>query len=534
MNMNSVLDKLSLQIDSFQEGFEVLSQAKDLKDMAKNFRQILGGNFLVSDVNIFHRKNTKSDWKDLNIKNESSGEFLSGLEVDNQFTINFLKNPDYKIFILLPLSNSSSFAILIGQKLDKSDFNALDKVSLQIFVQLLSNAYHAFLNLQKEKKLIFSLNQRVLQLNDLIDAGIELSKIDQNVSLITYALERIVALTNASKGAVQIKSGRKIKETICFPVKLKMADCKNNVNLISDEFKFLTEKYTFAVVDKESRKGIIPFDRTDKLLLESLVKQVQVALENRYLFEESLEKQRIEQDISVAGTIQKTILPETLPEVEGYDLAGINIPSKDVGGDFYDCFQLRDGKTAFVIADVSGKGVPAALLVNSLHASLHAYLESNLTLSELVQKLNLVIFNSSTIDKYLTFFIAILNPTDGKLEYVNAGHNPIFLRRKNGKLKKLLTGGTVLGMMGFEIPFESETLSLNKGETLLLYTDGIPEATSNNKDFYEDETLENYFLNNSKISASEFIDNLLADIKKFTGNVPQSDDITALYLKRLK
>ena len=277
----------------------------------------------------------------------------------------------------------------------------------------------------------------------------------------------------------------------------------------------------------------MPFDDTDKLLLDAFSRQLHVALENIFLHKEALEKQRIDRDIEVAGTIQQKIIPEQLPTISGYDIAGVNIPTRMVGGDYYDCIPLKDNRYALVIADVSGKGVPAALLVSSLNASLSAYLEIDITLSELALRLNKVIYNASTEDKYITFFIAVLDPHKGELECLNAGHNPIYLMDINGSIKELAEGGIPFGMLGMDFPYNSQKVALNPGESVLLYTDGVTEAMNHKEDQYDDvRPLTDFYRTHRDLPAARFIHLLMEDIDDFTGSTPQSDDITALYLKR--
>ena len=221
------------------------------------------------------------------------------------------------------------------------------------------------------------------------------------------------------------------------------------------------------------------------------------------------------------ASIQQRILPESLPRVEGYDVAGINIPSKSVGGDYYDCIPLDGGRLALVIADVAGKGVPAALLVSSFHAYLGAYLEAEVPLVELVARLNRVIAHASTEDKFITAFFALLDPASGSLDSVNAGHNPVFLRRADGTLTELTQGGIPLGMMDMDYPYQSESLVMGSGDRLLLYTDGIPEATDGRMKLYdEDFPLRDFVTAHVPDRASAFIAELIADVRKFTGAAP--------------
>jgi len=227
--------------------------------------------------------------------------------------------------------------------------------------------------------------------------------------------------------------------------------------------------------EKESRTGIISFDGTDQLLLDAAAQQVFAALENHYLHQESLEKERISKEISLAGDIQKKLIPEVLPILDGYDHFGINIPTKYIGGDYYDCIPLKDGRFMFIMADVSGKGVAAGLLVSTLHASVHAYIDSPFELPSLVAKLNEVIWNSSTLEKYITAFFALLDPKTGTFESVNAGHNYSYILRSDKNIDELKVGGVPLGMMDMPFPYESEKTIINVEDKLLFYTDGVTE-----------------------------------------------------------
>jgi len=193
---------------------------------------------------------------------------------------------------------------------------------------------------------------------------------------------------------------------------------------------------------------------------------------------------------------------------------------------------LTDGRYAFIIADVAGKGVPAALLVSTLNASLKAYLDMNLPLSELAIKINKIIYNASPPDKFITFFIALLNPSSGELDVINAGHNPSLILRNDGSLEKIEAGGVAFGMFDMGLPFDGQKLKLNPGERMLLFTDGIPEAMTMDEVEYSDEKLEKFFIKHNKETAQEFIEKLILDVKNFTLDTPQSDDITALCVIR--
>ena len=160
----------------------------------------------------------------------------------------------------------------------------------------------------------------------------------------------MISLTNASKGVLIVTEKNRLLNKLYFPSAFKERTLEKDGNLIESKFKFAGKIYSLKLYEKEIRYGITSFDQTDQLLLDSFTRQVNVTLENHFLHEEALEKQRIEQDVAVAAAIQQRIIPEKLPDIKGYDLAGINIPSKQVGGDYYDCFLLKDGRFALAVS----------------------------------------------------------------------------------------------------------------------------------------------------------------------------------------
>lgn len=271
------------------------------------------------------------------------------------------------------------------------------------------------------------------------------------------------------------------------------------------------------------------FSNNDIKFLDLLSLDACLAIENSRLFKEALEKERIEKELEVAASIQKMILPKTIPQVEGFEIAGMNVPTKQVGGDYFDVISLPGGKVALVIADATGKGVPAALLVSTLQACLRAYLESNLSLEELTRRVNRVIVRSSTENKFITFFIAILDPSSKKLEIVNAGHYPPLIVR-NCNLIKLPNTGVLLGC--FEsAAFVRKDYLLESNDVLVMFTDGITEATNAKGEVYGDQRFEKIITENCNQSANELKNAIYKDVKKFEGGIEQTDDITMLIVK---
>jgi serine phosphatase RsbU (regulator of sigma subunit) len=529
---SNLVEKLSLQAESFQEGFEILLKSSSPNEMIEKYLHILRGNFIVSKVTAYVKENKNADWKAVPGNKELDPADLHFISSDLKFNINYLTNQKYSVSILIPLMDQSYLGILIGPKMDKSEFNDLDKITLQILIQVFDAAYRSFLNQKRVKGLIFDLNEKVVQLNSLIDTVIEASRFDKRDVLFDLALERAASLTNASSALLQIKKDDKVVSQYFFPSHFNLKEAFETEFKIDSSFEFDKHKYQFALFEKETRNGAVTFNDLDKLLLDAIARQVQVSIENEFLNEQSIEKEKMEKELSVAASIQQRILPEKLPTIEGYDLAGTNIPSREVGGDYYECIKIGDDKYALIIADVAGKGIGAALLVSTLDAALYSYLEFDIPLTDITDRLNKLIFKSSPSDKYITFFISVLNSKTGELDIVNAGHNPIFLLKQNGTLEKLDAGGVGLGMFDFGIPFTGQKTIMSSGDRLFLYTDGIPEAMNEKEEEYSDEKMLNFFLKHSHIPSKDFINALVQDVKKHSGTAQQSDDITALILKR--
>ena len=531
--LNNLVERLSLQAESFQEGFEILTKASSLKELTSNFERLLKGNFIIKELFLFHKAAADAEWKTTGLNNFNKSD-LSYLKNCSNLDITYYDRQKFTVSVVLPLSDLSFLGILLGQKLDGTAFNDFDKITLQILLQVFNSAHKSFLNQKKEKELIFGLNEKIFQLNHLIDAGIELSRFEKRNILFELALERISSLTNATSALIIIKDNSTNHEQyFVFPAGIDRNSILNSEFKIQTDFEQRNRNYNFILSGKETRRGLTFFNELDKSLFEAVTRQVSAAIENEFLLEQSIAKELIEKEINIAASIQQRIIPEELSKIEGYEIAGINIPSKEVGGDYYDCINLSSGKVALVIADVTGKGIAAALLVNTLNASLYSYLEFDLPLTEIADRLNKLIYRSTPSDRFITFFIAVLDPASGDMEVVNAGHNPILLLRQNGTLEKIDAGGIGLGMLDFGIPYTGQSLKLEKGDKLFLYTDGIPEAMNTNEEEYSEDRMFEFFKSNSDLSPEKFIDAIVEDVKEHVGTADQSDDITCLILRRI-
>ena len=263
----------------------------------------------------------------------------------------------------------------------------------------------------------------------------------------------------------------------------------------------------------------------------ALANQAIVALENAWLIEETLEKRRLEEELAIASNIQSRLFPKHLPAIPGYDVAARSTPTRHVGGDYYDAIDLGDGFVLIAIADVSGKGVPAALLMSNVQASLRALACRGMDLAGNAAKINDIIYANTDFNKYATFFYGILDTASNLLRYTNAGHNPPMLLRSDGVIETLDAGGLPVGLMPGSV-YESGETTLHPGDLLVLYTDGVTEAESSDEEEFGTGRLELLVRETASEAACDVLERIAADVDEFATGMPQADDITMLVLKR--
>ncbi|MGC8594175.1 MAG: SpoIIE family protein phosphatase [Candidatus Kryptoniota bacterium] len=265
-------------------------------------------------------------------------------------------------------------------------------------------------------------------------------------------------------------------------------------------------------------------------LISSICNLSAIAVENARLFQESLAKQRLEEELNLARTIQEHLFPRQLPQFNYCEISALNLPSKQVGGDYYDIMALRDNSLCAAIADVSGKGFPASLLMANLQSAFRALAEAGLPLSEITRRLNEIIYRNTDFDRFVTFFGVFYNPADGAISYVNAGHNYPYLIRNNGQVERLESGGIVLGVLS-SAEYCQESLPIGCGDLLFMFTDGVSEALNESGQQYGEDQLEAVLLANKDRSAEEISQRVLESVVKFAGSAAQSDDITMVCIK---
>lgn len=288
-----------------------------------------------------------------------------------------------------------------------------------------------------------------------------------------------------------------------------------------------------------ARPGQRRYEPADLEFGAGLVAQASVALANAWHFRETLEKKKLERELELAASIQANLFPSELPPLlaeGGYDVAVKNRPARQCGGDYYDALPTRaasaEPRVLLCVADVSGKGLPAALLMSNMQATLRALLGRLPSLSELAAHASDLLFATTAANKYVTAAFVELTPSSGAARYVSAGHTDCLLLRADGEEVWLKSTGTPLGLLE-GLPYTDTTFSLDPGDCLALFSDGVTEAQNEAGEEFGEARLCDIVRSSAKESAEVVVSRIFDAIDRFAGTAPQFDDITVLVLKKL-
>jgi sigma-B regulation protein RsbU (phosphoserine phosphatase) len=282
-----------------------------------------------------------------------------------------------------------------------------------------------------------------------------------------------------------------------------------------------------------------PYTPTDVALLESVASQTGLALENSRLTEavanEVANRERLNRELEIAREVQQRLFPQSGPQIAGLVYAGKCRPASSVGGDYYDFVEMSDGRLGIAIGDISGKGIPAALLMASLQASLRGLAIANPPeLSRLMENLNRLIYDASPSNRYATFFYGVYNSESREFMYVNGGHNPpMIFRGASGDqcdVLRLEEGGPVVGLFG-PATYAQGIVFLQPGDTMVLFTDGVSEAMNNEEEEFDEERLIAAVRSGAGMNPSDLIDHVMVDCDAFAAGAPQHDDMTLVVVK---
>jgi sigma-B regulation protein RsbU (phosphoserine phosphatase) len=280
-----------------------------------------------------------------------------------------------------------------------------------------------------------------------------------------------------------------------------------------------------------NRKAGRKFDADDQRLLAIIASQSAQVIETTRLYEEERALARMRHQVSLAAEIQQHLLPSSLPTIDGYDLAGTSIAAEIVGGDYFDVIPTPGGKWSLCLGDVSGKGIPASLLMSNVQAMVRLLARMNVPPCESIRRANELLLDCTPPEKFVTFFLAVLDPATGRVEFCNAGHNAPLLVTSAGDCRRLSSEGAVLGIIpGFA--YAGSACEMERDDVIVIFSDGVTEALSADDDEFGEERLLEVVREHAPASAQTIQEAILAEVRAHAGIHPQSDDITLVVLKR--
>ncbi len=469
---------------------------------------------------------------------------------------------EHQVVLLLPIRSSDKSLGLIGfgKKISGKDYLESEIEYLKSLANIAATSIENGLMVMRLQAVNRQLDKKIQELNTLFDIGKELNSTldrDKIINLLSYAVmgemlvnRCLIFVQENDQMRLAISKGQKSQADVAifeapdllsnlanihFPIHLRAGES------FAPPLSIFQQAGFRAIVPmriQNQTKGILAigeritgqdFEQYDLEFLFTLGNEAMICLENARLFKEMLEKQRLEEELALAREIQQNLLPRQCVKLTNYDIDAINVPSLQVSGDYFDCIRLSEDKVCLAIADVSGKGIGAALLMANLQAVLHALIDADAVLTDVAYKINNLIFKNTHYDKFITFFFGILDLKNNQFTYVNAGHNPPIWLRSNGHIERLEQGGIILGMMP-NLSYRQETIPLKPGDWIVMYTDGVSEAVNAADEEFEEQRLIEVIQANRMHSASVMKDRILASVREFAIGQPQRDDITLLCL----
>jgi sigma-B regulation protein RsbU (phosphoserine phosphatase) len=558
------LDERLLELTSLFEISRSLTSSLSIHAILENILRIPMGHMLISRGMILLKKAKENDFileevkgiphnllgKSLTIDSPPAhAKLLMEIRTEDTWLDFFNK---FEIEILLPLNSSqgSIGIVAFGKKISGEPFSEREIEFLDSLSNIAASSVANGMMVEEIQKVNRNLDRKVQQLNTIFDIGRELNiTLDRKKigSLMSFA---VMGELLVNKCVIFTKDDGKMVPLVAKGVDPLFKDdselCEISEPLILDQTSRCADylELGFAVLVpmriQDETKGIMAlgskisgteFDEADIEFLTTLGNQAMSSLENARLFEETLEKQRMEEELNLARNIQQGLLPSELPQFKEYEIAAKNIPSRQVGGDYFDIIPISETIYGIAIADVSGKGAGAALLMANLQASLHALASSGIGISDMVSRINNLIFKNTGLDKFITFFYGQLDIEKHVFTFCNAGHNPPYMVNPNKKIRELMAGGIVLGMMA-DMTFETASVILRPGDRIVMFTDGITEAMNIQEVEYGEKRLKNILQNQAELSALDLLEKIQSDVETFSGEAPQADDITLVVIKK--
>ncbi|MEO6695824.1 MAG: PP2C family protein-serine/threonine phosphatase [Ignavibacteria bacterium] len=571
-----------LELNSLIEFSQLISSKLDLKYILNNILLSIMGKMLISKGIILLKANNNDE----NVYSIEAGKGIDVKFINTLIEVNFPKlpvftlsdvedknifinNSGFQYFFKIYFQNKYLGLLCFGKKLNSTELSKNEVVFIETMLNISASAIENTIKFTEVSGLNINLNNKIRQLKSLFELSKEFNSNftdkENIVKLLRYTLlgnfgiKDFVIFSRDKNGEFYILKDNKNLDLTEFSLKELFPSGK-----IPEEFrstlriydtssipfiKYLAEngfELLISTVIKNEVDNIIclgnklnktSYSDTDIEFLESIVNLSLISIQNSILFKEFIDKQKIENELKIAREIQLALLPNKLPSIEGYEICGINLPALQVGGDYYDIIKLTENKIAIVIADVSGKGTPASLLMANIQSAVHSYLklyeEGSFEFAKVTEKINELIYENTSAEKFITFFWGILDSENNTFEYINAGHNPPLLFKKD-EVVQLTEGGFMIGILDFGVTYEVGKVVMDIDDVIIFYTDGVTEANDINGEEYGEEKLSGVIKENRNYSTGIILDRIQNSIEEFSKDTAQYDDITMVVLKKCK
>lgn len=556
------MDKNQLNLESLFDLSAKLNSSEDKRFILNSALLSIMGKLGITRAAVFLKD--KDEFKLIIKKGDIKTVIIDSCYSSGFATIDKEKHPEllndgFSYSICLSYRDNPSAILLIGKKLNGNEISQFEeqycKLVSTIASLALQNAEHfgELVNqkLKAEKK--SQLLETLFQISR--DYSLLLTR-DKIIQMTSYSLMGQLMI---NKFAIVIKSENGSPDLIynrfdskfSFDILKSLLDLKEiefsddySRNYLNQNDKDYLSNKNVKIISSMSIHGKVkgffligPKLNSEKLneddiqFIEALGNTTIVALENERLVSEEIKKKQLENEMNLALEIQRGLFPNSPPKLNNYDIYGLSIPSKQVGGDYYDHIRIDDNQIFLLIADVSGKGIPAAMIMANIQSTLRLLVPMKMELEEILLKINKIVYENTSSDKFVTFFGGILNLKNNSFEYINAGHNPPYLFRDN-KFIELREGGLILGLMDSGISYEKGNINIQENDSLILFTDGITEALNEENEEYGESRLKEFITENHEKDSETFSNELVDEIKKFSFGSGQYDDITLINLKR--
>lgn len=432
-------------------------------------------------------------------------------------TISVSTKPEMKFSLDIPagaLIKDGTFRLEILYQVDETIRNILN------INDLLNKILEIIFNvLQPERGCILLKDEKTQQFIPRVVKTLENEEITLSRHIVERCVkEKLALLISDASSDERFKEAEsvlteQIKSAICSPMVFK------------------DEVIGIIYVDTKSRQAT--YGKEEMELLTGISNRAAMAIVNARLHERLVEQSKLEKELEIARTIQMNLLPHSYPAVKNFEIAATSLPAKKVGGDYYDFIELPDGQLGIAVGDVSGKGIPAAILI----ATVRALLKSEATrprasLTSIISKVNNIICHDITGDMFITLVFVVLNPQARSLEYTNAGHCHPLLFDPHGKITSLNVGGSFLGLIS-DAEYRKDSLKFPAGSILVLYTDGVTDTMDEAGNLFGLEQLKKIILENRNKSAILIRDAVMRELDKFRGKAEVFDDLILVVIKSL-